>query len=89
MKNNWNFNVMTTYNYISNINLSNFNRCRSYDPNIDRFNIGYDDKYRKIQIIVFGNFYDIKYILERIKYRHYSNDGMKIKSIRIISLKEF
>jgi hypothetical protein len=77
------------YNYISNINITNINNCRPFSPNIDRFNIGYDNKYKKIQIVVFGNFHDIKNILEKIKYRHYSNDGVKIKSIRIISLKEF
>lgn len=72
------------HNYISNINI-----CRPFSPNIDRFDIGYDNKYKKIQIVVFGNYFDIKNVLEKIKYRHYSNDGLKIKSIRIISLKEF
>lgn len=77
------------YNYIANINTTNINNCRPFNPITDRFDIGHDNKYKKIQIVVFGNFYDIKNILEKIKYRHYSNDGIKIKSIRIISLKEF
>ena len=77
-------NSCIVHNYIANVNTS-----LPFNPNTNRFGVGYDNKYKKIQVVVFGNLYDIKKILENIKYRHYSNDGVKIKSIRIISLKEF
>lgn len=62
---------------------------RPYDKIIDKFVIGTDDKSKKIQVVVVGKLSDLSRILKNIVDRPLSSDSESIRSIRLLSLKEF
>lgn len=62
---------------------------RPYDKKIDKFIIGTDNKSKKIQVVVVGKLSDLSRILKNIADRPHSSDSESIRSIRLLSLKEF
>lgn len=64
-------------------------KSRAFDPKIDHFEMGQDDKSRKVQIILVGKFDDLVRLYSSVYNRPISDDYETIKHVRFLSLKEF
>lgn len=62
---------------------------RPYNKITDKLSTGTDDKSKKIQVVVVGKLPDLLHILKNIVDRPPSSDSESIKSVRLLSLKEF
>jgi len=75
---------VTYYSYV--LDVSN---GRAYDSKRDIFASGRDDKSKKIQVVVIGKLDKLLNIINCISDRPHSTDSDSIKSIRLLSLREF
>lgn len=74
----------TYYSYILDVSDGN-----AYSSKLNKFSNEKNDKFRKVQVVVVGKIKNLLNIIHNISERAPATDNYSIRSIRLISLKEF